>query len=74
MSYGHWVTLHPPADVFFALPTIAVLHKGAKHKDICLQGGFILTLEGPRKTLKPPQCICGVMVHLQYTIMIIVSV
>ena len=47
MSYGHWVTLHPPADVFFALPPIAVLHKGAKHKGICLRVGFILTLEGP---------------------------
>ena len=46
MSYGHWVTLRPPADVFFALPTIAGLHKGAKHKGICLQGGFILTPEG----------------------------
>ena len=47
MSYGHRVTLQPPA-VFFAFPAIAVLHKGTKHKDICLQGGFILTLEGPR--------------------------
>ena len=60
MSYDHRVTLHPPT-IFFAIPTIyslfiAVPHKGAKHKDICLQGGFILTLEGPKKVLLNKQC------------------
>ena len=30
MSYGHWVTLHPPADVFFVLPTISCPAQGSK--------------------------------------------
>ena len=39
----------PPYCSLQLLQSIAVLHKGAKQKDIRLQGGFILTPEGPRK-------------------------